>query len=230
MTKWKTLVFRILIGLFIFILIATIAMTFVTNYFKSTIKIPPSVTNVSVIEVANSNYTGTINLAGFVKTNTSGNLYILASGKVDNILVKPGQEVKKDQIILTLDTKAEQASLAAQKANLNALRLNYEGLQAVYKQGGASRVALEQARASYNQLLSTVKATEQSLDNKKIIAPYDGILGAINVTIGNVVSPGQQLATVIPNHNDNSGAYVNLAISPQLLTKINIGNQARAFN
>lgn len=231
MAKKGKLVFRFVVALVILFLIGLSGFSFFISHMKANFKMPASINSVSAIEVSEMTFNGSYTASGFAQSAQSGDLYFLAQGKVEKILVKPGQEVKKGDIIAQLDQKADLASIAAQKANLASLKQNYEGLRAVYASGGSSKIAVTQAKAQLDQLQATIRAAEEALANKSIKAPYDGTVGSIYKSIGDLVSSSTKIANVIPNaDNAQVGKYLNVSVSPDLVDKIAVGNEVQAFD
>ncbi|RIY36771.1 efflux RND transporter periplasmic adaptor subunit [Psittacicella gerlachiana] len=232
MSKRRSFVFYLLISIVVVILVGLSLFSYFMSYQKSKYRLPTAITSVSVIEVSSSNYLGAINSSGFVRSQSTGSLALVNSGKVATINYKPGQKVKKGAVILSLDVASAQATLAGQRASLNSLKLNYDGLLAAYKEGGASNYEVQSALSSYNAQLATVRATEQTIQLSQIIAPFDGVIGTISPSIGDVVSSGTTLVTVIPSDNDNNtnGFFLNLGVSPDLTKNITIGNKVVAYD
>ncbi|RIY33778.1 hypothetical protein CKF54_02140 [Psittacicella hinzii] len=232
MAKRRSFVFYILMTAVIVVLVGLSLFSYFISYQKSKYKAPTAVTSVSVIEVSSGTYLGAISSSGFVKTQNTGSLALVNSGKVAVINFKPGQAVKKGQVILSLDVASSQATLASQRASLRSLKLNYDGLKAAYAEGGASKYEVESALSSYNAQLSTVRATEETIQLSQIIAPFDGVVGTISPSVGDVVSSGTTLVTVVPNSSSDEGNsfYINLGVSPQFTENVKIGNEVTAFS
>lgn len=224
------ILFRTVVVIFIVILVGLSAFSHFISYKKANFKAPPTIQTVSAIEVTSGTFNGKYQASGFIKSIESGDLYFLSSGKVEKIFVKPGDYVTKGQKIASLDTSAEEASINAQRANLSTLEQNYQGLKAVAQAGGASSLQVNQALAQLNQLKSSIKAAQEQLKNKVVYAPYDGIVGTINVNIGNVVSSSTKVATVSSQESDKDLKFVNVSISPDVLQKLSVGNQVTAFD
>lgn len=232
MSKRRSIVFYLLISIVIIVLVGLSLFSYFISYQKSKYRLPTAITPVSVIEVSSENYLGAVSSSGFVRSQSTGTLALVNSGKVASINFKPGQSVKKGDVILSLDVASAQATLAGQRASLNSLKLNYDGLAAAYKEGGASQYEVQAALSSYNAQLATVRATEQTIQLSQIVAPFDGVVGTISPSIGDVVTSGTTLVTVIPSKaTDAQNSYfLNLGLSPALTKEINVGNAVKAYN
>lgn len=225
MSRKSNIIFRVFTGILILLLIAVGASTFVINYMKSKVVLPPTITDVQVIEVTSGDYQGTLNASGFVNTGESNKLFVLTGGRVEQIHVQAGEKVHKNQILISLDTSAEQANLTALQSNLNATQLNVKGITELYKAGGASKLQLEQAQASLAQLQAQIEQARTAINNKTIRAPFEGTIGTINVAVGDMAQAGSAII-VMNSHKPDTPVYVDLTVSPSSLNEIEIGNNA----
>lgn len=231
MSKKRSFAFYFLISAVIVVLLGLTAFSYLIAYKKSQYKMPVMVSQVSAIEITTANYIGALNSSGFVSSNDTGSLAVLTGGRVAKINIKPGQEVKKGQVILSLDTTAEQAALNSARAQLNALRLRYEGLKSTYAQGGASKYDLDAAQGAYVAQVQSAKSAEQAVENKQIISPFDGVVGSITPAIGDIVTAGTVIVTVVPNSEESkNNFFINISVSPNLLSNVSYGNQATAYD
>lgn len=225
MSRKSNILFRVFMGILILLLLAVGASTFVINYMKSKVVLPPTITDVQVIEVTTGDYQGTLTASGFVTTGESNKLFVLTGGRVEQIHVQAGDKVKKNQILVSLDTSSEQANLTALQSSLSATQLNLKGMNELYKAGGASKLQLEQAQASLAQLQAQIEQARAAINNKTIRAPYDGTIGTINVAVGDMAQAGSAII-VMNSHRTDTPIYVDLAVSPSSLNEIEIGNKA----
>lgn len=86
---------------------------------------PEPVSNVTVMTVKNREWTPVISAVGSIRPNQGAMLSSQAAGTVTKVLVKSGDKVKKGQLLVEIDSSAEQASLKATEAQLSTARANY---------------------------------------------------------------------------------------------------------
>ena len=114
-----------------------------------------------------------------------------------------GSEVKKDQILFTLEKEPYEAAVALARANLASARAGLDLAQATYDRtrpladrGTASQAALDDAAAKLSQARATVQAQEATLRQAElnlsyteIRAPMDGRTGRATYAVGEYVGP-----------------------------------------
>lgn len=115
------------------------------------------------------------------------------SGVVAEVLVSPGEQVKKGQLLLMLDStvyqsrfKAKQAALAHASFRLQLHEEDYARQQELYEEGSLSAVELQQldlvvkqAQAGMSDAQADVDEAAANLAYTKLIAPVDGEITAV---------------------------------------------------
>ena len=116
-------------------------------------------------------------------------------GQVAEVLVKPGERVRKGQVLLVLDRATFQSRLSARQAvlehaafNLLLLEEDYARQQELYEEGSLSTVELQQldlgvkkARSEVALARAKLAVVAEKLENTKIFAPLDGEITAVPV-------------------------------------------------
>lgn len=123
-----------------------------------------------------------------------------ASGTIEQILVTSGQRVKKGDVIARLDSD-EQVILRDQAAV--ALRSATERAESYNNLKSFSRLDVLDAQIAREQAELQVRTAELNLKRRDIVAPIDGVIGIIAVSVGDNVT--------------NSSAIVSLDNRAQLL-------------
>ena len=135
------------------------------------------------------------------------------AGKIKNINFESGDFVKKGQVIATIDD-------SDYKVNLEAISKKYEAANAVaqnaevqfsraeklYKGGAMPKKDYDNALMQKNVAISTLKEASAGLENArntlndtKIIAPYDGYIDKKIVEVGAIVPEGGPVVSYISN-------------------------------
>ena len=143
------------------------------------------------------------------------------TGTVREIGFENGSLVKKGQVIVRLDTSAEQAQLASAQADAALAKQTLTRAEGLRKQEVNTQAELETAQARDKQAQATV-VNLQAIINKKVIrAPFDGRAGIRAVELGQVVSPG----TPIVSLQTVSPIYAEFQLPQQALADVKLGQK-----
>lgn len=149
--------------------------------------------------------------------------YIVVSpeidGQVASIHFTPGALVRKGQLLVQLDARVYQADLQSAKAALRLAQANYRRYQALKSSGALSKQQLDQVRANFVEASAKVKSAQTYLSQATIRAPFDGYIGAKNISIGDYVKKGDALTTL----TDRSLLIVNYHIPEAQLQRVKLG-------
>lgn len=130
-----------------------------------------------------------------VQASVSGDENILATpqapGIVSRVHVRPGQYVRKGQVLATLDAAVVEQNIKSIQANLTLAKQLYEKQQKLWDQKIGSEVQLLQTKAAYESVQKQYEAQIAQRNMSRIIAPISGTVDAVNVNVGDMASPGQ---------------------------------------
>lgn len=112
-------------------------------------------------------------------------------GVVEEVKFESGQDVKKGQLLLTLDTDAEQAEMRSLTAQLANAENDVRRREALLAKGFAPKADVDQLRSQRDSLAANVDRIRAIIAQKSIYAPWDGKAGLKNVSPGEYVAPGQ---------------------------------------
>jgi macrolide-specific efflux system membrane fusion protein len=120
--------------------------------------------------VTRGTVTSSVSASGSVGSSRTRSLDFATSGTVESIAVKPGDKVKKGQVLARVDDTAAQESLDAAKASLDAADDADTSTTSGYSQ-------YIDAKNSYN-------AAERAVSGTVIRAPFAGTIVAVNGSVG----------------------------------------------
>ena len=144
-------------------------------------------------------------------------------GTVERILFDSGQAVETGQVLAVLDTRQEQAQLAAFEAQSELARLTFERMQGLLNERVVSRAEFDHATAEHRQADAQVREVRAAIDRKTIRAPFSGILGIREVNLGQYLAGGDALVTL----QALNPIYVNFGVPQQSAGQIPVGRAVR---
>lgn len=133
------------------------------------------------------------------------------SGVVSEVLVKPGQRVKKGAVLLRLDRTVLQARLeetAAEQAHAQAdaadAKRELERAQELFNRTVSSTSELEAAELRYTRAQAALSAAnarraiaQKNLSDAELRAPFNGVVSAVPGLPGTVVAADCQPKTLV---------------------------------
>ncbi|CAB3625941.1 Multidrug resistance protein MdtA [Achromobacter pulmonis] len=136
-----------------------------------------------------------------------------ADGRVARILFTPGERVRAGQLLVQLNDAPEQGELARLQAQARNARALLERTRRLVPQQAATREQLEQAQADYDQAIGEIKRIQALIDQKRVKAPFDGVLGVRRVNLGQFARAGDPLVSL----TDAASVYANITLPEQAL-------------
>jgi multidrug efflux system membrane fusion protein len=116
------------------------------------------------------------------------------TGELTEVHFKEGQEVKKGDLLFTLDKRPFEAELKKQQANLEhdiaqakLAHLDAQRYEGLYKGGVVSKQQYDQAQANAEALDAAVQADHATVENAKVQLVYCSIYSPINGKTGNLM-------------------------------------------
>ena len=152
-------------------------------------------------------------------------------GVISQVHFQEGQEVKKDDLLFTIDPRPMQAALdaaraarARDQAQLENVKIQFNREQKLFDQKLVSQDEFDTSKAGLDALIGTVAADQAAVTNAElnlgftgIRAPFDGRTGSLQFHEGNVVkAPDDTLLTI----NQIHPIYVAFGVLEQYLPVI----------
>ena len=144
-------------------------------------------------------------------------------GLVARISFESGQSVRQGDVLVELDTREEQAQLAAAEAQRELARLNFERMQALVVDGAISRADYDRAAAERKSSDARVGEITAGIARKTIRAPFSGVLGIRQVNLGQYLSAGDPVVPLQSLHP----IYVNFGVPQQDTARVRVGGRIR---
>ncbi len=181
---------------------------------------PEAVTTVVAKQVT---WPVTLNAIGTVAAVQGVTVSADLPGIVSRITFDSGKPVREGEVLVELDTKQEQAQLAAVEAQRELARLNFDRMQGLVNEGAISRAEYDRAAAESKQTEAGVGEIRATIERKTIRAPFSGILGIRQVNLGQYLSGGAPVVAL----QSLDPIYVNFGVPQQDAEQVRAGRQVR---
>jgi membrane fusion protein (multidrug efflux system) len=133
---------------------------------------------------------------GSLRSNESVVLRPEVSGRIATIGFRDGQTVRRGQLLVGLDATLNEAEVAQARAEFDLATSNLRRTEDLARKNFVSSSAQDQAASNVQVAEARLKLAEARLAKMKIVAPFDGVVGIRNVSIGDYVRDGADLVNV----------------------------------
>jgi HlyD family secretion protein len=169
----------------------------------------------------------TINTTGQVRSDAEGRIRSEVAGTVARVLVRPGERVRRGQVLVELDPRPFDLDLAEAEV---ALQQSMQQYQDLYRpDSAATGVMPSQTRLDAFVIRSGLAAARVRLDRAKlnrersaITAPFSGTVDRVAAVLGDRITAGQDVGTLV----DLENLRVEAAVLEHDLPLIRVGGEA----
>ncbi len=115
------------------------------------------------------------------------------AGKVRAIHFESGQQAKKGQLLVELDTSTDEAELNGLAAAYQLERTKFARSQQLISRNFISKSDYDLNKATLDEARAVVIAKKTAIEKKRIVAPFTGQLGIRKVNLGQYLAPGDSI-------------------------------------
>ena len=178
---------------------------------------------VTVFDVEETTFAHKVVLQGVVKTDQNLVLNAEFMGAVKAIHVKEGQQVKKGDLLVSIDDGGLAQNAALQKVQLDLAKTLFERQERLWKQNIGSEIEYLQAKTAYKSQQKGYEQLLQQLSKSNLYAPFSGRIDDVITEVGQLVSPGVHPLLRLVNL---SSMYVEVDVPERYFPNINKGTIA----
>jgi membrane fusion protein (multidrug efflux system) len=178
---------------------------------------------VTTITAAREDWPSTLTAIGTVAAVRGVTVSADLPGVVDRIAFDSGLSVREGDVLAVLDTRQEQAQLAAAEAQLDLARVNFDRIRGLLDERVVSRAEFDRATADERQSKARVGEISAAIERKTIHAPFSGVLGLRHVNLGQYLSGGDAIVSL----QSLNPIYVNFGVPQQAMAQVRAGRTVR---
>jgi len=155
---------------------------------------PPAAVTTLVLEA--QTWEPSIRVIGTLKAVQGVSVSADLAGIIAEIAFDSGKAVKKGELLVQLNSDQEKAQLGAAEARRDLAKLEAKRKRELQAQNAAPASERDAAEAELRRAEAACAEMEALLARKRITAPFDGILGIRQVSLGQFLNPGAPIATM----------------------------------
>jgi membrane fusion protein (multidrug efflux system) len=146
------------------------------------VRIGPAETNVTAV--------------GTLLSNESVTLEPEVSGRITDINFEEGKPVRRGEVLVELDDDVEKAELAQAEAALELAKANFQRASDLRKTSAGTQRAFDEAQAELRRAEAAVELAKSRFARRWVKAPFDGVVGLRQVSLGDYLNEGQAIANL----------------------------------
>jgi membrane fusion protein (multidrug efflux system) len=178
---------------------------------------PEAVTSILAREEA---WPSTLGAIGTVTADKGVTVSADLPGVVVGITFESGRVVRAGDPLVELDTRQEQAQLAAAEAQRELSRLNLERARDLSAQGVLAQADLDKLAAEHATAVARAGEISATISRKRVRAPFTGVLGIRQVNLGQYLNAGEPVVTL----QSLDPIHVDFALPQQEVATLKVGS------
>ncbi|WP_353377141.1 efflux RND transporter periplasmic adaptor subunit [Microbulbifer sp. NBRC 101763] len=167
---------------------------YMMNQFLDTMSLPVATVTSATAQIQNwredLSGVGTVRAVNGVEVTTE------AEGVVSAIHFKSGQFVHGGDLLVEIFAEPEKAQLKVLDAELRLARRNYVRIKTLTKRGVTTEADLDSAQSTLDQVIANIQVQRARVDQRRVVAPFSGVLGIRRIDLGENVSPGEAVVSL----------------------------------
>lgn len=186
---------------------------------KITEKEPINVGTITVTPMSSQYYNvyvGEINASGSAVISTNH------SGILEAINVEQGTQVKRGDVLAEVTSKNVLASYEISHAALRQAEDGYERVKKVHQSGTVADVKMVEIETQLAKAMAAAKSSEESLEECRIKAPFNGTVSEVLVEQGIQINPGTPILKLV----DLTTIEISIPVPEGEIGRIKIGQKA----
>jgi len=182
---------------------------------------------VTTIKTEEKQFNHYLDLQGNVMTKQNVLIYPEMAGTLIKVYVKEGQNVKKGQLLATIDDGGMSSQLEQLKTQAALAKTTFERQKRLWEQKIGSEIQYLQAETNYRAVMNSVKQGESQLAKSNIRAPFSGIIDNVIQEQGTVVSPasGQAVFRIV----NLSDMYIEVDVPESYINGVTVGKEVKIY-
>lgn len=156
---------------------------------------------------------------GTLRANETVDLSATVTDTVTVIHFDDGQRVKAGDILIEMTSTEEHALLEEARSTLDEAQKQYDRVKPLVARGAAARSQLDEQRRDYDTARARYRAIESRLQDRLIVAPFAGLVGLRNISVGALIEPGDIITTL----DDDSVMKLDFTVPATYLATLKIG-------
>ncbi len=166
----------------------------------------------------------TIEAIATARAKRSVTLYPETTGEIVQLKLSAGERVKRGDVILKLNTQLAVLEVDLARTKFAAAQKKLERAETLRDSNVNTGAQVEDATNLAAQAKLELEQAEESLRERTLTAPFDGVVGIPGVELGDRVTPETSIVTL----DDRSALFVEVEVPEQYLSRLSLDQKVSA--
>lgn len=184
----------------------------------------PSAIPVVIHRISSAPWRDSINALGTTRADESVTVTAKVSETVRRVAFDSGDVVEAGDVLVDLSSGVELAGLEEARADYREAERLLRRQQELAERQLVAASEIDTQRAARDAARARMDVIRAELSNRVITAPFDGVLGVRQVSVGSLVTPGTPIATL----DDLTTIKLDFSVPERFLATISEGQQVSA--
>lgn len=167
-----------------------------------------------------------VSAVGSLRARDQISLTTELSGRVVELNLNAGSRVAKGDLLLRLDDRQARADRQVAEATLADARRQLERARSLQANNSISQSQVDQLRTAVDVAQAQLASAQTRVDNYRIEAPFSGVIGLNDISMGAYLGAGTEVATLDSTRRMELG----FAISEKFLGQILLGQTVQGHS
>ncbi len=174
---------------------------------------------VIIAEAANKELVDRVQALGTLRANEQVTLTAQVTEIITKLHFDDGQRVNAGDVLVEMTSAEEAAQLREAEATAKEAKEQFDRTAPLAKTGVSSEATFAERRRIYETALAQLEAVNSRIEDRRVLAPFGGVLGLRRVSVGALVQPG----TVITTIDDDSIMKLDFTVPATFLETLKVG-------
>ncbi len=175
--------------------------------------------NVIVATTQKQKLADSVEALGTLRANETVTLMATVTETVTAVNFTDGQRVQKGQVLVEMASGEEKAQLDQARALAAEAGQQLERVRVLDKQNAIAQSTIDERKRDYDSAQGKLREVESRLKDYLISAPFGGVLGLRNISIGALLQPGSKITTL----DDDSVMKLDFSVPSIFLKDLKTG-------
>lgn len=180
-----------------------------------------NVLGVRAIKLDEQSFSNRIFTTGSIVAIDEVQLRSESSGRITQILVGEGKSVEKGELLVKINDAELQAQLLRTELQLELAELREERQKNLLENRAISQEDYDVALNQVNTIKAEIELIKAQIEKTEIRAPFNGVIGLHNVSVGSYVTP----TTIIATFQDLSRIEIDFSIPERYVGFVRVGDE-----